>query len=64
MSEYTVYYGTLIHSISIEQLDIIQNGVLIVDNHGIIVHMERDVTHLQEFLDKHSYEDVEVSCVC
>ncbi|KAF1799269.1 hypothetical protein FB192DRAFT_1385899 [Mucor lusitanicus] len=62
--EYTVYYGTLVHSISIEQLDAIQNGVLIIDNQGAIVHLERDVADLQAFLDKQAYKNVEVSCVC
>lgn len=61
MSAYTVYYGTLIHSVSISQMDIVQNGVLIVDPQGVIVHVEKDVANLQEFLDSQSYKDVEVS---
>ncbi|KAF1805984.1 hypothetical protein V8B55DRAFT_1486810 [Mucor lusitanicus] len=60
MSAYTVYYGTLIHSVSISQMDIVQNGVLIVNPQGVIVHVEKDVANLQEFLDSQSYKDVEV----
>jgi guanine deaminase len=60
MPEYTIYYGTLIHSISIEQLDIVSNGVLVVDDKGVIVHVEKDVENLQEFLDTQSFKDAEV----
>lgn len=60
MPEYTIYYGTLIHSISIEQLDIVSNGVLVVNGKGVIVHVEKDVENLQEFLDTQSFKDAEV----
>ena len=60
MPEYVIYYGTLVHSISIEQLDIVSNGVLVVDNKGVIVHVEKDVENLQEFLDTQSFKDAEV----
>ncbi|CEP14878.1 hypothetical protein [Parasitella parasitica] len=60
MAAHTIYYGTIIHSVSIEQVDIIQNGVLVVDATGIIVHVERDVADIKEFLDKQPYRDVEI----
>jgi hypothetical protein len=57
----SIYYGTLVHSVSLSDLEIITNGVLVVDNDkGVIVHVEKDVKDLDAFLASKSYENIEV----
>lgn len=60
MPESTVYYGTLVHSVSIKDLEIIENGVLVVDGQGVITLVEKDVTNLDTFLESHSLQDANV----
>ncbi|KAF9372543.1 hypothetical protein CPC16_002375 [Podila verticillata] len=38
-----VFYGTIIHSRSLKQIEYIRHGLLFVDNFGVIVRMERNV---------------------
>jgi guanine deaminase len=38
-----VFYGTLIHSISIKEVEYISNGLLFVDAHGRIAKIVRNV---------------------
>ncbi|KAI9468876.1 MAG: guanine deaminase [Benjaminiella poitrasii] len=52
--DYRIYYGTLVHSISLSELDIISQAVLVIDNmKGTIVHLERNVDNLDNFLASH-----------
>jgi guanine deaminase len=60
MSEHTIYYGTLIHSVSITEVETISQGALVVDAQGIIVHVEKDVQDLEAFLQNHSYKEAKV----
>ncbi|KAI9019238.1 guanine deaminase [Phycomyces nitens] len=55
MTTSTVFYGTLIHSLSLEELEVITNGVLIVNEKGTIVHLERNVPDLNAFLSRHDF---------
>ncbi|KAG2236958.1 guanine deaminase [Thamnidium elegans] len=58
---YTVYYGTLVHSVSLTELEIIKNGVLVVDNEkGVIVHVEKEVSDLDSFLSTTSFQDAKI----
>lgn len=62
-STITIYYGTLVHSISLKDLEIITNGALVVDNDkGVIVLVEKDVEDLDEFIKTNGYENAQVSC--
>lgn len=63
MPEHTIYYGTLVHSVSITEVDIISQGILVVDEQGIIVHVEKDVQDLEKFLNMQSFQDAKVSSV-
>ncbi|KAI7903840.1 guanine deaminase [Cokeromyces recurvatus] len=54
MSDYVIYYGTFVHSLSLSELDIISQGVLVIDNKkGTIVHLERNVNDFEDFLFSH-----------
>lgn len=57
----TVYYGTLVHSVSLTEMEIIKNGVLIVNEKGVIVHVEKQVKDLEAFLATSDYKDAEVT---
>lgn len=47
----TVFYGTIVHSLSPQTLEHVCNAVIVVDNStGVITHIERDVQHLESFL--------------
>ncbi|KAI8984027.1 guanine deaminase [Mycotypha africana] len=64
MTKYTVYHGTFVHSASIKELDIVSNGIIVVDNEtGLIAHVERDVKDLETFLNSSSFEDATVQKV-
>jgi guanine deaminase len=63
MPEHTLYYGTFVHSVSITEVEIISQGVVVVDAQGLIVHVERNVQDLEVFLETQSYKDAEVSSV-
>lgn len=56
----SVFYGTIIHSQSLTELEIIENGLLIVDRtSGVIQRLERNVSNPEEALkdlDASSYE--------
>ncbi|KAI8364562.1 guanine deaminase [Blakeslea trispora] len=61
MTHYTAYYGTLVHSVSITQLDIISHGVLVVDNtSGVIAHVAQDVHDVKAYLIAHAFQDVKI----
>lgn len=60
MPETTVYYGTLVHSVSIKDLEILENGVLVVNDQGVITLVEKNVTDLDAFLKSHSLHDAKV----
>jgi guanine deaminase len=60
MLKNTVYYGTLVHSVSIKDLEIIENGVLVVNDQGIITLVEKEVKDLDNFLTSHSLQDAKV----
>ncbi|KAI9276759.1 guanine deaminase [Phascolomyces articulosus] len=50
---FNAFYGTIVHAISINQLDIVSNGLLVVDNEkGVIVSFEREVDDVEKFLGK------------
>ncbi|CAO3611155.1 unnamed protein product [Cunninghamella blakesleeana] len=44
-----VYYGNFIHSLSINELEFVEDGVIVVDN-GIIVHVEHSVKDIEALL--------------
>lgn len=47
----SVFYGTIIHSQSLTELEIIDNGLLVVDRStGVIQRLERNVSNLEEAL--------------
>ena len=53
LSTLNVFYGTIVHSISINQLEIISNALIVVDNDkGVIVSFEREVDDVEKFLEK------------
>lgn len=57
----TVFYGTLIHTRSLTELEIITNGVLIVDNAtGKIVRLDRNVENVDRLLAELKLGDVKV----
>ncbi|KAI8078965.1 guanine deaminase [Gilbertella persicaria] len=61
MTKYTAYYGTLVHAVSMSQLDIISRGVLVVDTtNGVIVNVAQDVQDVKAFLTAHSYQDTQI----
>ncbi|KAF7725531.1 hypothetical protein EC973_009561 [Apophysomyces ossiformis] len=49
-SSFTVFHGTLVHSLSLTQLEIITDGVLVVDQKGVITQLERNIKDLDAFL--------------
>ncbi|KAI9356593.1 hypothetical protein BD770DRAFT_389661, partial [Pilaira anomala] len=58
---YTIYYGTLVHSLSLTELEIVKNGVLVVDNEkGVIVQVEKDVNDLDDYLETSLYQNAQV----
>lgn len=60
MSSTTVYYGTFVHSISLANLEIVTNGVLVVDGEGVIAHVEKNVKDFDAYLAKSSYKGAKV----
>ncbi|KAI8098979.1 guanine deaminase [Halteromyces radiatus] len=49
MSGVQVYYGTLVHSLSLKELETIEQGVIVVED-GIITQVERNVKDVDTFL--------------
>lgn len=48
----TVFYGTIVHSLSPQVLEHVHKAVIVVDNStGVITRIERDVQHLHSFLE-------------
>lgn len=60
MSSNSVYYGTLVHSVSRTNLEIIQNGVLAVNSNGVIVHLGKNVTNFDAWLSTSPYRNYRV----
>jgi guanine deaminase len=59
---FTIYYGTLVHSVSLKELEVIQNGVLVIDNEtGVIKQLVKDVTNVQDFIKENGLQDAQVS---
>lgn len=56
----TVYYGTLVHSVSLKEMEIVSNGVLIVNEAGVIVQVEKEIEDLEAFLATSDYKDSKV----
>lgn len=56
----TLYYGTLVHSVSLTEMEIVLNGVLIVNEKGVIVHVEKQVEDVEAFLATSVYKDSKV----
>ncbi|KAG2202490.1 hypothetical protein INT47_013106 [Mucor saturninus] len=56
----TVYYGTLVHSISLKEMEIISSGVLIVNEEGAIVQIEKDIKDLESFLATSGHKDSKI----
>lgn len=56
----TLYYGTFVHSVSLTEMEIVLNGVLIVNEKGVIVHVEKQVEDVEAFLAKSVYKDSKV----
>ncbi|KAI9245441.1 guanine deaminase [Sporodiniella umbellata] len=60
-ANHKVYYGTLAHSLSPKDLEVLLDAVLIVDNKtGTIVHVEKDVKDLESYLAQSTWKDAEV----
>lgn len=59
---FTIYYGTLVHSVSLKELEVIQNGVLVIDKEtGVITQLVKDVTNVQDFIKENGLQDAQVS---
>jgi hypothetical protein len=59
---FNIYYGTLVHSVSLKELEIIQNGVLVIDKEtGVIKQLVKNVTNVQDFIKENDLEDAQVS---
>jgi guanine deaminase len=56
----TIYFGTFIHSKTLHELDIIENGAIGVDEHGKIVFVERTVESVGSVLAAHGWENAQV----
>jgi guanine deaminase len=54
-----VYYGTLVHSLSLKELQVIDQGVLIVKD-GLITHVEQDVKDVDALLKSIQLDAYEV----
>ncbi|CAG8489556.1 425_t:CDS:2 [Ambispora leptoticha] len=56
-----IFHGTFIHSVSLDKLEVIKNGLMGVDTHGSIAFVERevDVSKIQEVLAKLGVEGEE-----
>lgn len=54
-----VYYGTLVHSLSLKELQVINQGVLIVKD-GLITHVEHNVKDVNAFLKSIQLDAYEV----
>ena len=52
----TIYTGPFVHSISLAELEICENGAIGVDENGVIAFVERDLD-LEAVQDKHSWHD-------
>jgi guanine deaminase len=60
-TSYTIYYGTIVHSLSLQELEVLLNTVLVVDNTtGLIAHVEKDVEDLEHYLADAQWPDVKV----
>ncbi|CAO3633199.1 unnamed protein product [Mucor hiemalis] len=53
----SVYYGTLVHSVSLTNLKIISNGVLAVNSNGVIVYIDKSVTNFDAYLATSPYKN-------
>ncbi|KAI8983623.1 guanine deaminase [Pilobolus umbonatus] len=60
MTLYTVFHGTVIHSISIKELDISDNTLLVIDDKGKIVDMARDIYDIETYLTEHKYNHCKI----
>jgi len=56
----TVYIGPFVHSKSLQDLDICQNGVIGVDEHGKIAFIERAESDGAAAAEKHSWDSYDV----
>ena len=52
----TIYTGPFVHSVSLTELEICENGTIGVDENGIIAFVERDLD-LEAVQEKHSWKD-------
>ncbi|KAG1138723.1 hypothetical protein G6F37_010267 [Rhizopus arrhizus] len=60
-TSYTIYYGTIVHSLSLQELEVLLNTVLVVDNTtGLIAHVEKDVEDLEHYLADAQWPNVKV----
>lgn len=47
----TVFYGPIVHSLSLQDLEHVSKAVIVVDNStGVITRIEKDVDDLESFL--------------
>lgn len=49
----TLYYGTFVHSVSISELEICENGAIGVDSYGKIVFVEKNVESVKQVLRRY-----------
>ena len=48
-----MYYGTFVHSVSISELEICENGAIGVDGYGKIAFIEREVESVEQVLRRY-----------
>ncbi|KAI1330018.1 guanine deaminase [Xylariaceae sp. FL0255] len=64
MPRHVVFHGTLIHSLGIDQLEIIENGSIVIDSKGVITNIAKDIRPdaLENYLAESDYslEDCDV----
>ena len=56
----TIYFGTFIHSKTLQELDIIENGAVGVDENGKIVFVERAAGSVGSVVAAHGWENAQV----
>jgi len=55
-----VFFGTFVHSLSLKDLEVVENSAIGVDN-GKIVFFEKSVKNIDEIIKANNFEDAKVS---
>ena len=56
----TIYFGTFIHSKTLHELDIFENGAVGVDEHGKIAFVERTAGTVGSIIAAHGWGNAQV----